>query len=74
MAWVLDSQFFRTTLFFVAENQNVTLSLPRKLLRLVKRLAAERDTSVSSLMTRRLRVWLTRSGAMPLRANDRLRG
>lgn len=54
MAWVLDSQFFRTTLFFVAENQNVTLSLPRKLLRLVKRLAAERDTSVSSLMTQAL--------------------
>jgi len=35
----------------VAENQNVTLSLPRDLLRRVKRLAADRDTSVSALMT-----------------------
>jgi predicted transcriptional regulator len=35
----------------VAENQNVTLSLPRDLLKRVKRLAADRDTSVSALMT-----------------------
>ena len=35
----------------MAENQNITLSLPRKLLKRVKRLAADRDTSVSSLMT-----------------------
>jgi len=35
----------------VAETQNITLSLPRELLKRVKRLAADRDTSVSSLMT-----------------------
>ncbi len=40
----------RVTLFLVVEHQNVTLSLPRELLRRVKRLAADRDTSVSSLM------------------------
>ena len=40
---------FRATLFFV-ETRNITLSLPRELLRRVKRLAADRDTSVSSMM------------------------
>lgn len=44
----------RATLFFVAENQNVTLSVPRELLKRVKRLAADRDTSVSALMTEAL--------------------
>lgn len=39
---------------FVAETQNITLSLPRELLRRVKRLAADRDTSVSALMTEAL--------------------
>ena len=34
----------------VAETQNITLRLPRDLLRRVKRLAVERETSVSSLM------------------------
>jgi predicted transcriptional regulator len=34
----------------VAELQNVTLSLPRDLLRRIKRVAADRDTSVSALM------------------------
>jgi predicted transcriptional regulator len=34
----------------VAETQNVTLNLPRELLKRVKRLAADRDTSVSALM------------------------
>jgi predicted transcriptional regulator len=38
----------------VAENQNVTLSLPRMLLKRVKRVAADRDTSVSALMTQAL--------------------
>ena len=38
----------------MAENQNVTLSVPRELLRRVKRLAADRDTSVSALMTEAL--------------------
>ena len=42
---------FRVTLVFVSDNQNVTLSLPRKLLKQVKRVAADRDTSVSALMT-----------------------
>lgn len=44
----------RATLFFVAENQNVTLSVPRELLKRIKRLAADRDTSVSALMTEAL--------------------
>jgi predicted transcriptional regulator len=38
----------------VAGHQNVTLSLPRELLKRVKRLAADRDTSVSALMTEAL--------------------
>jgi len=38
----------------VAETQNVTLSLPRELLRQIKRLAADRDTSVSALMVEAL--------------------
>jgi len=32
------------------ETRNITLSLPRALLRRIKRLAAGRDTSVSSMM------------------------
>ncbi len=46
--------YFRATLFFVAESQNVTLSLPRSLLTQAKRLAADEDTSVSALMARAL--------------------
>jgi hypothetical protein len=38
----------------VGENQNITLSVPRAVLRRVKRLAADRDTSVSALMTEAL--------------------
>lgn len=38
----------------MAENQNITLSVPRELLKRVKRLAADRDTSVSALMTEAL--------------------
>jgi predicted transcriptional regulator len=38
----------------VGENQNITLSVPREVLRRVKRLAADRDTSVSALMTEAL--------------------
>jgi len=45
---------FRVTLFFVADNQNITLSLPRKLLKQAKRVAADRDTSVSALMAEAL--------------------
>ena len=45
---------FRVTLVFVADNQNITLSVPRELLRRVKRVAADRDTSVSALMTEAL--------------------
>lgn len=46
----------RATLFVVAENQNqnITLSVPRALLKRIKRLAADRETSVSSLMTQAL--------------------
>lgn len=39
---------------FVAETQNITLALPKALLREVKRLAADRDTSVSALMAQAL--------------------
>ena len=39
----------RVTLFIVTEHQNITLSLPRDLLKQIKRLAADRETSVSSL-------------------------
>jgi hypothetical protein len=38
----------------VREKQNVTLKLPRQLLKRIKLLAAERDTSVSALMTEAL--------------------
>ena len=38
----------------MAETQNITLSLPRRLLKRVKRLAADRDTSVSALMAEAL--------------------
>ena len=38
----------------MADNQNITLSVPRKLLRQAKRVAADRDTSVSALMTEAL--------------------
>jgi hypothetical protein len=38
----------------VSESQNVTLSLPRSLLKQAKRLAADEDTSVSALMARAL--------------------
>ena len=38
----------------MAEHQNITLSLPRELLRRVKRLAVDRDTSVSALNTEAL--------------------
>ena len=41
---------YRDTLIFVENNRNITLSLPRELLRRVKRIAADRDTSVSSMM------------------------
>ncbi|PYY00530.1 MAG: CopG family transcriptional regulator [Acidobacteria bacterium] len=38
----------------MADIQNITLSLPRELLKRVKRLAADRDTSVSALMNEAL--------------------
>ncbi|HWK11679.1 MAG TPA: hypothetical protein VNR64_16590 [Vicinamibacterales bacterium] len=38
----------------MAENQNITLRVPRALLKRVKRVAADRDTSVSALMTEAL--------------------
>ena len=38
----------------MAKNQNITLSIPRDVLKRVKRLAADRDTSVSALMTEAL--------------------
>jgi len=39
----------------VADNRNVTLNLPKSLIRQAKRLAAERDTSMSALMAEALR-------------------
>lgn len=38
----------------MAETRNVTLSLPRDLIRQVKRVAADRDTSISALLTEAL--------------------
>ena len=38
----------------MADNQNITLRLPKELLKRVKRVAADRDTSVSALMTEAL--------------------
>lgn len=38
----------------MAEDQNITLRLPRALLKRAKRLAADRDTSVSALMAEAL--------------------
>lgn len=38
----------------MADNQNITLSVPRELLKQVKRVAADRETSVSALMTEAL--------------------
>ncbi len=43
----------RVTLNLV-ETQNITLTLPRELLKQIKRLAADRDTSVSALMVQAL--------------------
>ncbi|MEO8679497.1 MAG: ribbon-helix-helix protein, CopG family [Vicinamibacterales bacterium] len=40
----------------MAEIQNITLSLPRDLLKRIKRVAADRDTSVSALMAEALAV------------------
>lgn len=57
--WRLDARagatgngftLLRATLICVADNQNITLSLPRPLLRQIKRLAVDRETSVSALM------------------------
>ena len=44
---VHDRHVFTGYTIFVSETQNITLSLPRALLKRVKRLAADRDTSVS---------------------------
>ena len=38
----------------MADRQNITLRLPKELLKRVKRVAADRDTSVSALMTEAL--------------------
>jgi predicted transcriptional regulator len=39
----------------VEKNRNITLSLPSELLRQIKRLAADRDTSVSAMMVEALK-------------------
>lgn len=45
--------YLGATLFRVA-SRNITLSLPAELLRRIKRMAAERDTSVSAMLTEAL--------------------
>lgn len=50
----VDITILRATLFLVSDSQNITLSLPRDLLKRIKRLAADRDTSVSALMAETL--------------------
>jgi hypothetical protein len=57
--------------FFVAENQNITLSVPRELLKRIKRLAADHDTSVSSLMTEALARLRTKIAATQRRGSAR---
>jgi len=47
----------------MTEGLNVTLGLPRRLLKRVKRLAAERETPVSALMTEALEHWRTKTPA-----------
>lgn len=42
--------YSRATLVYVNNKQNVTLSVPRELLRKAKRLAVDRDTSLSALL------------------------
>ncbi|MGH2760861.1 MAG: CopG family transcriptional regulator [Actinomycetota bacterium] len=44
-----------------AEKQNITLALPKPLLRRVKIAAAERDTSISAILTGLLEDFLRRS-------------
>lgn len=44
----------RATLVFVSDNQNITLSVPRTLLKRIKRLAADREISVSAMMAQAL--------------------
>jgi hypothetical protein len=55
----------RTTLFFVAGTQNITLSLPRELLKRIKRLATDREVSLSSLMIEALVRWRMKIGGTP---------
>jgi len=53
----LDPSMNRTAYLQIrntSENQNITLSVPREVLKRVKRIAADRDTSVSALMTEAL--------------------
>jgi hypothetical protein len=45
---------FRATLIGVAKTKRVTLALPRPLLRAIEHLAAEREMSVSALLTESL--------------------
>lgn len=49
-----DSTQICATLVYVDDARNITLALPRALLRQIKRLAADRDTSVSALMAEAL--------------------
>jgi predicted transcriptional regulator len=44
----------RATLKYVSETQNLTLSLPKELVRRVKVVAAERGTSITAMVTRAL--------------------
>jgi len=44
----------------VSEKQNITLALPKRLIRRMKVVAAERDTSISAILARLLEEFLHR--------------
>ena len=58
---LICNTYLRDTLEFVKEQTNVTLSLPESLLRRFRIFAAERNQSMSSLMTMAIRDMIERN-------------